>query len=129
MAVAASAGFAVVSDILLNLPGHPIVSLSIAVNLMAGITGSASGGLGIVLETLAPKYLALGLHPELVHRIAVISAGTFDALPHNGVVITSLAVCGLTHKNAYRHIWWVHVLCSLVALLVIVPLGIVMYGK
>ena len=129
MAVAASAGFAVVSDILLNLPGNPIISLSIAVNLMAGITGSASGGLGIVLETLAPKYLALGLHPELVHRIAVISAGTFDALPHNGVVITSLAVCGLTHKNAYRHIWWVHVLCSFVALLVIVPLGIIMYGK
>lgn len=129
MAVAASAGFAVVSDILLNLPGNPIVSLAVAVNLMAGITGSASGGLGIVLETLAPKYLALGLNPELVHRIAVISAGTFDALPHNGVVITSLAVCGLTHKNAYRHIWFVHVLCSIVALLVIIPLGIMLYSK
>ena len=129
MAVAASAGFAVVSNLLLNLPGHPIVSLAIAVNLMAGITGSASGGLGIVLETLAPKYLALGLNPELVHRIAVISAGAFDALPHNGVVITSLAVCGLTHKNAYRHIWWVHVLCSAVALIAIIPLGIILYGK
>ena len=128
MAVAATAGFAVASDILLNLPGHPIVSLAVAVNLMAGITGSASGGLGIVLETLVPKYLAMGLSPDLIHRIAVISAGTFDALPHNGVVITSLAVCGLTHKNAYRHIWWVHVLCSFVALLVIIPLGILLYG-
>jgi len=129
MAVAASAGFALVSQVLLSLPGNPIVSLAVAVNLMAGITGSASGGLGIVLETLVPKYLALGLNPELVHRIAVISAGTFDALPHNGVVITSLAVCGLTHKNAYRHIWFVHVLCSFIALLVIVPLGIFIYGK
>lgn len=129
MAVAASAGFAVVSDILLNLPGHPIVSLSVAVNLMAGITGSASGGLGIVLETLAPKYLALGLSPELVHRIAVISAGTFDALPHNGVVITSLAVCGLTHKNAYRHIWMTHCMATLAALVVIIPLGIMIYSK
>jgi H+/gluconate symporter-like permease len=129
MAVAASAGFAVVSDILLNLPGHPIVSLSVAVNLMAGITGSASGGLGIVLETLAPKYLALGLSPELVHRIAVISAGAFDALPHNGVVITSLAVCGLTHKNAYKHIWFTHVVATLLALIVIIPIGIMLYSK
>lgn len=129
MAVAASAGFAVVSDILLNLPGHPIVSLAAAVNLMAGITGSASGGLGIVLETLAPKYLALGLSPDLVHRIAVISAGAFDALPHNGVVITSLAVCGLTHKNAYKHIWYTHVLATFVSLIVIIPIGILLYGK
>ncbi|MBP2638139.1 MAG: GntP family permease [Firmicutes bacterium] len=127
MAVAATAGFAVVSDILLNLPGHPILSLSVAVNLMAGITGSASGGLGIVLETLAPKYLALGLNPELVHRIAVISAGVFDALPHNGVVITSLAVCGLTHKNAYRHIWMTHCIATLLALIVIIPVGIMIY--
>jgi H+/gluconate symporter-like permease len=129
MAVAASAGFAVVSDILLNLPGHPIVSLAAAVNLMAGITGSASGGLGIVLETLGPKYLALGLSPDLIHRIAVVSAGAFDALPHNGVVITSLAVCGLTHKNAYKHIWFTHVVGTFLALCVIVPLGIIIYGK
>lgn len=129
MAVAASAGFAVVSEMLLNLPGHPIVSMAVAVNLMAGITGSASGGLGIVLETLAPKYLALGLNPELVHRIAVISAGVFDALPHNGVVITSLAVCGLTHKNAYRHIWMTHCIATLLALVVIIPVGIMIYSK
>lgn len=128
MAVAASAGFAMVSSWLLSLPGHPIASLSVAVNLMAGVTGSASGGLGIVLETLAPKYLAMGLNPELVHRIAVISAGAFDALPHNGVVITSLAVCGLTHKNAYHHVFFCHVVASLLALFVIVPLGIAMYG-
>jgi H+/gluconate symporter-like permease len=114
---------------LLNLPGHPIVSLAAAVNLMAGITGSASGGLGIVLETLGPKYLALGLSPDLIHRIAVVSAGAFDALPHNGVVITSLAVCGLTHKNAYKHIWFTHVVGTFLALCVIVPLGIIIYGK
>lgn len=128
MAVAASAGFAVVSAALLSMPGHPIVSLSAAVNMMAGVTGSASGGLGIVLETLAPKYLAMGLSPDLVHRIAVISAGAFDALPHNGVVVTSLAVCGLTHRNAYHHIFFTHVIATLLALVVIVPIGIVMYG-
>jgi H+/gluconate symporter-like permease len=128
MAVASTVGFAVVSGWLLKLPGNPIVSLAVAVNLMAGITGSASGGLGIVLQTLSAKYLALGLSPALVHRIATASAGAFDALPHNGVVITSLAVCGLTHKNAYKHIWWTHCMGTFFALCVIIPLGILIYG-
>ena len=127
MAVAATAGFKVVSAWLLTLPMNPIISLSIATNIMAGITGSASGGMGIILETLAPKYLALGLSPELVHRIVAMSSGCFDAMPHNGVVITILAVSGLTHVQAYRHIWWGHVVATLIALLIVIPLGILIY--
>ena len=127
MAVAATAGFKVVSAWLLTLPMHPIISLSLATNIMAGITGSASGGMGIILETLAPKYLALGLSPELVHRIVAMSSGCFDAMPHNGVVITILAVCGLTHVQAYRHIWWGHVVATLIALFIVIPLGILIY--
>jgi H+/gluconate symporter-like permease len=127
MAIAATAGFKVVSAWLLTLPMHPIISLSIATNIMAAITGSASGGLGIVLETLAPKYLALGLSPDLVHRIVVMSSGCFDAMPHNGAVITMLAVAGLTHRQAYRHIFIGHVLATIVALLIVIPLGIVLY--
>ncbi len=127
MAIAATAGFKVVSAWLLTLPMHPIISLSIATNIMAAITGSASGGLGIVLETLAPKYLAMGLSPDLVHRIVVMSSGCFDAMPHNGAVITMLAVAGLTHRQAYRHIFIGHVLATLVALLIVIPLGIVLY--
>lgn len=127
MAIAATAGFKVISGWLLTLPMHPIVSLSIATNMMAGITGSASGGLGIILETLAPKYLALGLSPDLIHRVATMSAGCFDALPHNGVVITFLAVTGLTHVNAYKHIWWGHIVATVIALLIVIPLGIMIY--
>ncbi len=127
MAIAATAGFKVVSAWLLTLPMHPIISLSIATNIMAAITGSASGGLGIVLETLAPKYLALGLSPDLVHRIVVMSSGCFDAMPHNGAVITMLAVAGLTHRQAYKHIFIGHVLATIVALLIVIPLGIVLY--
>jgi H+/gluconate symporter-like permease len=127
MAIATTAGFSVVTAWLLTLPMHPIVSLSIATNIMAAITGSASGGMGIVLETLAPKYLALGLSPDLVHRIVVMSAGCFDAMPHNGAVITMLAVAGLTHVQAYKHIFIGHVLATLVALLIVVPLGILIY--
>ena len=127
MAIAATAGFKVVSAWLLTLPMHPIISLSIATNLMCAITGSASGGMGIVLETLAAKYLALGLSPDLIHRIVAMSSGCFDAMPHNGVVITMLAVAGLTHVNAYKHIFIGHVLATLVALIVVIPLGIMIY--
>jgi H+/gluconate symporter-like permease len=127
MAIAATAGFKVIAAWLLTLPMHPIVSLAIATNMMAGITGSASGGLGIILETLAPKYLALGLSPDLIHRVATMSAGCFDALPHNGVVITFLAVTGLTHMNGYKHIWWGHIVATVIALLIVIPLGIMIY--
>jgi len=128
MAVAATAGFKVVSAWLLTLPMHPIISLSVATNIMAAITGSASGGLGIILETMAPKYLALGLSPDLIHRIAAMSSGAFDAMPHNGVVITVLAVSGLVHANAYKHIFFGHVVATTIALFFAIPLGIMIYG-
>lgn len=128
MAVAATSGFKVVSAWLLTLPMHPIISLSVATNIMAAITGSASGGLGIILETMAPKYLALGLSPDLIHRIAAMSSGAFDAMPHNGAVITMLAVSGLIHKNAYKHIFFGHVIATTIALLFAIPIGIMIYG-
>lgn len=127
MAIAATAGFKVVSDWLLSMGGHPIVSLSIATNIMAGITGSASGGLGIVMETLVPRYVQMGLPPELIHRVAAMSSGCFDAMPHNGVIITCLAVMGLTHKQAYKHVWWGHVVATIIALAVVIPIGVMIY--
>lgn len=71
-----------------------MISLSLATYMLTGITGSASGGLGIVLETLMGKYMVMGIDPEFVHRVAAAAAGTVDAMPHNGVVITTLAVAG-----------------------------------
>jgi H+/gluconate symporter-like permease len=127
MAVAATAGFKVVTAWLLTLPMHPIISLSIATNIMAAITGSASGGLGIILETLSAKYVALGLSPELIHRVSTMSAGCFDAMPHNGVVITFFAVAGLTHMNSYKHMFFAHIVATLLTLLIVIPLGIMMY--
>ena len=127
MAVAATSGFKVVTEFLMSIPGPPIVSLSLATYLMTGITGSASGGLGIVLETLIGKYAALGLDPEMLHRVVVIAAGSFDALPHNGVVITSLAVAELTHRQAYKHIWYGHVVATFFAMFVVVAMAQMLY--
>jgi len=127
MAVAASIGFKAITNFLMSIPGHPMVSLSLATFLMTGITGSASGGLGIVLETLVKQYAAMGINPEFIHRAVCIAAGAFDALPHNGVVITTLAVAGLTHKQAYKHIWWGHCIATFLAMFIVIGLGMVLY--
>lgn len=125
--VAASAGFAAASAALLSIPGHPLFSLAAGVNIMAAITGSASGGLGIALEILVPKYVALGLDPEIIHRIASMACGGLDAMPHNGAVITILAVFGLTHKIGYRHIFMTVVAAPIITLIPAILLGIMLY--
>lgn len=90
------------------MPGSILFSEAVAVNLLAGATGSASGGMSIALEALAPQYLekalSIGLNPELLHRIASISSGGLDTLPHNGAVLTLLAVSHCTHKESYGDI-------------------------
>ncbi len=107
--IATLAAFAVVKESVLNIsPGNPLISEMVAVNVLAGITGSASGGLGIALSALGETYnelaASLGVNPEFMHRIASMSSGGFDSLPHNGAVITLLTICGLTHRQAYPDI-------------------------
>jgi H+/gluconate symporter-like permease len=127
MAVAATSGFKIVSDYLMAIPGPPIVALSTATFMMTGITGSASGGLAIVLETLIHKYVAMGLNPEMLHRVVVMACGVFDAMPHSGATVTALAVSGLTHRQAYRHVWYGHVVATLLVMLIIIPLAVLLY--
>ena len=87
----------------------------------------ASGGLTIALDALGPTYMALaaenGIDPGLMHRIAVIGAGTLDILPHNGAVITLLAVCGCTHRESYLDIVMVAIVSSILALAAVILLG------
>ncbi|WP_264739778.1 GntP family permease [Cytobacillus firmus] len=96
------AAFDAFVDALVNIPGPPLMGLAIAVTLICGITGSASGGLGIALPILAPMYMAQGLDPGAMHRISALASGGLDSLPHNGYVVTTIrAICGETHKRAY----------------------------
>lgn len=101
--------FGVVQSFIFGLSSNPIISEALSVNLICGITASASGGLGISLDALAPTYLqmsqALNISPEILHRVASLSCGGLDTLPHNGAVITTLAICGLTHKESYKDIF------------------------
>jgi H+/gluconate symporter-like permease len=119
---------ALIRDAVLGIaPGNPLVSLSVAVNVLAGITGSASGGMSIALQTLGSTYLemaqAAGIKPDLLHRVTAIATGGLDTLPHNGAVITLLSICGLTHRQSYFDIFVVAVVVPIVALVVVVLLG------
>ncbi|MBV8250928.1 MAG: GntP family permease [Comamonas sp.] len=119
--------FAIVRDWVMNIDAGPLVSLALSTNLLAALTGSASGGLTIALETLGPAYMAIAqqihLDPSLLHRLAVIGAGTLDSLPHNGAVVSLLAVCGCTHRESYRDIVMVSIVGALLALSIVLVLG------
>lgn len=126
--VASMPGFALVRDAVMGIaPGQPLISVSIAVNLLAGITGSASGGMSIALEALGPQWLAsaqaIGMSPDLLHRVVTIATGVLDTLPHNGAIVTLLSICGLTHKQAYRDIFIVAMLFPMCALIAVIVLG------
>ena len=125
--VAALPAFGVVRDGFLAVPGGPLASIAVAANVMGGITGSASGGLTIALNALGRTYAQLaataGIHPELMHRVAVISSGALAMLPHNGAVVTLLAICGATQRESYREIMMVGLVGPLIALTVVIVLG------
>jgi H+/gluconate symporter-like permease len=125
--VAALPAFAAVRDWVLSIEGGPLVSLAVATNLLAALTGSASGGLTIALDALGETYMQLAatndIDPALMHRVAVISAGTLDSLPHNGAVVTLLAVCGSTHRESYFDIVMVAIVGAVIALVAVIALG------
>ena len=125
--VAAVPAFELVRDWVLSIDGGPLVSLAIATNILSALTGSASGGLTIALDALGSTYMKLaaeqGIDPALLHRVAVIGAGTLDSLPHNGAVVTLLAVCGSTHGKSYFDIVMVGIVGALIALAAVILLG------
>jgi H+/gluconate symporter-like permease len=106
--IAALPGFLVVVNTLKAIP-HPLINEAITVTTLAGLTGSASGGLSIALAAMAQTFLqnaqAAGIPPEVLHRVASMASGGMDTLPHNGAVITLLTVTGLTHRQSYGDIF------------------------
>lgn len=129
--VRAVPGFANLTEMVLGIKGNPLISEAVAVNLLAGATGSASGGMGIALEALGAKYVELsassGIPLEAFHRVASLSSGGLDTLPHNGAVLTLLAVTAMTHKDSYKDIFVVGTLIPIAAVtaaIILASLGI-----
>ena len=125
--VAAMPAFATVRDWVLSIQGGPLVSLAASTNILAALTGSASGGLTIALDALGDSYMRLAaefnIDPGLLHRVAVIGAGTLDSLPHNGAVVTLLAVCGSTHRKSYLDIVMAAIVGPILALAAVIVVG------
>jgi len=121
--IAALPGFLVIAEGLKAIP-NPLVNEAITVTALAGITGSASGGMGIALAAMADTFIsnaqAMGIPMEVLHRVAAMASGGMDTLPHNGAVITLLAVTGLSHKQSYKDIF---VITSIKTLAVFVVIG------
>ncbi len=127
MVVRAVPAFKALTDALMELGGNPLISIAVVVNALAGATGSASGGLAIALRALGAEYMAIaqatGISPEAFHRIASLSSGGLDTLPHNGAVLTLLAVTGLTHKESYLDIAVVSLVIPIFATIVAIVLA------
>jgi H+/gluconate symporter-like permease len=120
-------GFKMLTDYLLEMKASPLISEGLTISILAGATGSSSGGLGIALEALAPQYLELAaktaLSPETLHRIATVASGGLDSLPHCGGVLTVLAICGMTHRDSYNDIGMVTCVIPIIGLIAITILG------
>lgn len=120
--IAALPGFLVVADALRAIP-NPLVNEAVSVTALAGITGSASGGMSIALAAMADTFVhnaqAAGIPMEVLHRVASMASGGMDTLPHNGAVITLLAVTGLTHRQSYRDIFAITLIKTLAVFVVI----------
>jgi H+/gluconate symporter-like permease len=120
--IAALPGFIVVSDALKSIP-NPLVNAAVSVSSLAGITGSASGGMSIALAAMSDTFIkaatAAHIPMEVLHRVVAMASGGMDTLPHNGAVITLLAVTGLTHRESYRDIFAVTIIKTLAVFFVI----------
>jgi len=120
--IAALPGFLVVSDALHSIP-NPLVNAAVSVSTLAGITGSASGGMSIALAAMSDVFIQ-GAHAaqiplEVLHRVVSMASGGMDTLPHNGAVITLLAVTGLTHRESYRDIFAITMIKTMAVFFVI----------
>lgn len=121
--IAALPGFATISDGISQTFTNPLVNGAVTTTTLAGMTGSASGGMGIALGAMADTYnqaiAAANIPPEVMHRVVAMASGGMDTLPHNGAVITLLAVTGLTHKQSYKDIFAVTIIKTLAVFVVI----------
>jgi H+/gluconate symporter-like permease len=125
--IASVPAFTVVRDGLLGLSSNPLVSASLSTTALAGITGSASGGMTIALqafgEDLRSMAVEQGVSLELLHRVTAVAAGGLDTLPHSGAIITLFVICGVTHRQAYKDFAVITIVIPLIATAVLVGLG------
>jgi H+/gluconate symporter-like permease len=125
--VTQTAAFGEIKGVMLESGMPPLLSMFASVSAVSAITGSASGGLQIFMQTMASDYVAMGMNPEILHRIATMAAGGFDSLPHSGAVVAVLTITQLTHREAYRDMFMITVLIPVVVTLLMMAM-VAMFG-
>lgn len=120
-------GFGIFSDLILNIPGSPLISLTVLTSAMSAITGSSSGALGIVMPNFAQYYLDAGLNPEMIHRVAAVASNILTIVPQSGVLLTFLSLTGLNHKTGFKQTFITVFGSTLVAECIIIIVGSFLY--
>ena len=112
-------GFNQFTSVMLDSALPPMLSMFTSVSLVSAITGSASGGLQIFMQTMAPAYIEMGIDPQVLHRVAAMASGGFDSLPHCGAVVAMLTITGLSHREAYKDVAMITVVIPVISTLVV----------
>ncbi|QAT48973.1 GntP family permease [Caproiciproducens sp. NJN-50] len=116
--------FSIITNAMVNIPGPKLLGLVVGTTVIAGICGSASGGLGIAVPILGPVYVAQGISAATVHRIMALASSALDSLPHNGYIVTvTNGLCHETHRDSYPLTFWLTVVIPLLGSLV----GVVLF--
>ncbi len=115
-------GFEQFIAIMIDSALPPLISMFTSVSVVSAITGSATGGLQIFMQTMSPAYIEMGLQPEVIHRVATMASGGFDSLPHCGSIVATLTITGLTHKEAYKDIGVITVVIPVLSTLLVMAL-------
>ncbi|HFI0795645.1 TPA: GntP family permease [Streptococcus suis] len=125
--LAMSTGFAVIQDWIQQIPGSPLISLSVSTALVSGIIGSSSGAVGIASSNFLPAYLEMGIHPELLHRVVVVASAILTVVPQSGVMITFHNLSKLSMKRGLKYSFVLVTVGHILALMVVLALVGLLY--
>ncbi|HFI0254445.1 TPA: GntP family permease [Streptococcus suis] len=122
-----SAGFAVIQEWIQQIPGSPLISLSVSTALLSGIIGSSSGAVGIASSNFLPAYLEMGINPEILHRVVVVASAILTVVPQSGVMITFHNLSKLSMKRGLKYSFVLVTVGHILALMVILALVGLLY--
>ncbi|HEM2547553.1 TPA: GntP family permease [Streptococcus suis] len=122
-----SAGFAVIQEWIRQIPGSPLISLSVSTALVSGIIGSSSGAVGIASSNFLPAYLEMGIDPEILHRVVVVASAILTVVPQSGVMITFHNLSKLSMKRGLKYSFVLVTVGHILALMVVLALAGLLY--
>lgn len=100
-----TAAFQIIIDWVFGLQLNPYVSAMISIAIVAGLCADGISAMMMWLPIFGQQYIAMGVDPQALHRLLVVTTQTFDSLPHSQSTATSLSAFGLTHKEAYKEVF------------------------